>query len=131
MRTPQITVAFAPMLAPVHGNKVDHDPARKGAQADLSRDLGRRLQIRVADRIFQSPARRVGGGVHIDDRQGFRPLDHDLPAGRQLHARNESGVDFLFHLLHLEQRLAAGMKMDARQKLRRPAPSARSPPTPR
>src|SRR5208282_2870472 len=88
----------------LHVDEVDHDEAGEVPQAELTRDLFRRLEVgperRLLDVALPGGAARVD--VDRDERLGLR--EHDVAAGLQLHDRAVDRIDLALHLEAVEKR---------------------------
>ena len=69
-----------PIFFLFHIDKVDDDNAADIAQPHLTDDFFHRFDIGVNDGIFQVRRAHVFAGIHIDGRQRFGIVDHDVAA---------------------------------------------------
>ena len=90
----------------VHVDEVDDDKTRKVAQARLTRHFFGGFKVRAKRRLLDIAFFRRPARVHVDGDQRFRRVDDDIAARLQRNGRVEHGVELLFHLELLEQRLA-------------------------
>ena len=105
-----------------HVDEIAHDDAADVAQAHLARDLGRRFDIRLDDRIVEILAAGELTGVDVDDGQRFGRLDHDRTTRGQLRGRLHQLRDFVVDLEIGEKFRAARIRLDALDVLRAQEP---------
>src|SRR5581483_1816846 len=80
---------------------------------DLAHDLPDRLEVDLEDRLLEVALADVLAGVHVDGDQRLGLVDDEVPAGPQPHPAPERLLDLLLDPARLEDRLAAGMVVDA------------------
>ncbi len=92
------------MARAVHVDEVDDDQATGIADAQLARDLGRGLEIRVERGVFDVTALGCLRRVDVDGGQRFGLVDDDGATGRQAHGALERILDLRLDLEAREQR---------------------------
>ena len=100
----------APLHSPVvtvllHVDEVDHDQARKIAQAQLAGHLVGGLQIGAHGGVFDIVLAGRAAGVHIDGYEGFGLVDDDIAARLQGDRIGEHGVQLRLDAKACEDRL--------------------------
>ena len=84
--------------------KSHDDDAADVAQTHLARDLRRRFDVRLDDRVFEIAAAGELAGVDVDDGQRFGRLDDDRTARRQIDLRLHQLLQLFVDLVVVEER---------------------------
>ena len=92
------------VLALFHIDEIDDDETGKVAQTRLAGDFFGGLKVGF-ERGFLDRALFGGAArVHIHGNQSLGHIDHDIPAGFELHRRVEHRAEVAFHLITREKR---------------------------
>ena len=92
------------VLRPHHVDEVHDDDAAQIAQARLTRNGLRRLEIRLEDGLVEIARPDKTAGVHVDGSQRLGLVDHHIATGLQIHAPSERTHDFLIDGEQVENR---------------------------
>src|SRR5262249_23141029 len=84
-RVAELFLDVALMARRIHVDEVDDDEAARVADAELARDLDRRLAVGVERGLFDVAALGRLRRVDVDRGQRFGLVHHDRAAGRQAH----------------------------------------------
>jgi hypothetical protein len=71
------------ILAALHVDEVADDQPADVAQPKLARDLIRRFEICLQDRLLNVAPALVAAGVYVDGYERFRFIDYDVTAALQ------------------------------------------------
>ena len=97
------------VLLRLHIDEVDHHQASEVAQAKLARHLVGGLQIGAQRRFLNAAFPGRTARVHVHRHQRLGLVDHQIPAGFQLHRRAHHRIELGIDLMAREQRLAMGV----------------------
>jgi hypothetical protein len=92
------------VLLRLHVDEVDDDQAAEVAQAQLARDLVRRLEVGVAGSRLDVAAAGGARRVDVDGDQRLGVVDDDAAAGGQVHRVRVGRLDLALDLVAREQR---------------------------
>src|SRR5438309_5475865 len=107
----QLLQHFFAVAARFHVDAAPHDDPADVPQPQLARHFAGRLDVRLEDRALGVLLAGVAARVHVDRGQRFGRLDDEIPAGRQLHARDEELADLRFDVVLVEQRGLGGVQL--------------------
>ncbi|EGP07439.1 hypothetical protein CSIRO_3172 [Bradyrhizobiaceae bacterium SG-6C] len=93
----------------IHVDEVDHDQARKIAQAELARDFLGGFKIGLERGVLDVVLAGRAARVHVDRDQRFGLVDDDVAAGAQRYRGREHRVELAFDAHPREQRLAVAI----------------------
>ena len=105
----QLALDRAVVALLVHVDEVDDDQAGEIAQAELSGDFFRRLQVGLERGVLDVMLAGRAAGVDVDRDQRLGLVDDDVAAGAQLHGRREHRVELALDAHPREQRLAVAI----------------------
>ncbi len=108
-----------PLVTPFHHvDEVDHDQAAEIAQAQLPRDLVRRLEVGVVGGLLDVGALGRTRRVDVDRQHGLGVVEHQGAARGQVHGARERRFDLAFDLVTVEQRHLVGVQLQLAQIVR-------------
>ena len=82
-----------------HVNEVDHNQARKVAQAQLPGNFIAGFKVGLERRVFDIVLARGLAGVDVDGNQRFRLVHDDVTAGRQRNRGRIKRIQLRFSLM--------------------------------
>ncbi|ODN69771.1 hypothetical protein A6302_02893 [Methylobrevis pamukkalensis] len=95
-----------------HVDEIDHDEARKVAQAQLARDLLGGFHVGLVGRVLDVVLAGRPAGVHVDRDQRLGLVDDDVAARAQGHLRREHRVELRLHRVAREDRRGVAVGLD-------------------
>ena len=97
-RITQAVFHLALVFGRIHVDEIDHDQAAQVAQAQLTGDLVRRLEIGPEGGFLDVRAFGRASGVDVDRHQRFSVIDHDRAARWQRDLPGVGGFDLMLDL---------------------------------
>src|SRR5258705_6967592 len=107
------------ILLVLHVDEVEDDDPAEIPETKLARDLGRRLEVRLQDRLFLALLPREAPGVHVDRDQRLGLVDRDVAPLLEPHLALHRLLDLRLDLEVVEDRGLAAIELHARPKLGR------------
>lgn len=108
----------AAVIFRLHVDEVDDDDAAKVAQAQVTGDGRRRLDVGIEDGLFQIAMADKGACVDIHRGHGFGLVDDEVTAGFQLHLALQRPLDLVLHVVEIEDGRLAGVVLQLAGQLR-------------
>ena len=100
---------LALVILGLHVDEVDNNDAAEIAQAQLAHNSLSRFQVGLEDGLFKVAMADIGAGVDVDGRHRLGLVDHQVPAGLQLHLALQRFLDFVVDTVEIENRPLAGI----------------------
>ena len=118
---PRLQFSQDGLLVPflLHVDEVGHNDAADIPQPKLTGDLRRRFHVGAEHRVRQIGMAGKTAGVDVDDRQGLRPIDHQIAAAFQIDPAVRQPVPFVVDGVMGEQIGLRLVQMDLFDQIRR------------